>query len=260
MVAHVVAAHPQRPAAATNCLAATPRLPKDRYFLQPGKTGRLLRSVATIPERKQHPRGTSAGTAAPMPGGLSILNSIKSNQSKNQRARRQRAAARAVVGRRHPGGHRDAPIRSLIRQTSGGREVPANHRPRARPSDQLPVRVALPARRGGVPGMHDGGQRGSGLLECGGKGRSPQRCSRCGHQARDPRRCDAGIKAVQEVVTIVEAKEAAQDAVATGRSAQAATSSTYKNNRRKYVAAFPPASLTKRKMLMQERLQLCRAG
>ena len=51
-------------------------------------------------------------------------------------------------------------------------------------------------------------------------------------------------KTVQEVVTIVEAKEAARDAVATSRTAQTAASSTYKNNVRAKAPAAdtPPTS------------------
>ena len=49
-------------------------------------------------------------------------------------------------------------------------------------------------------------------------------------------------KTVQEVVTIVEAKEAARDAVATGRAAQTAASSTYKNNARSKAPSVPTAN------------------
>ena len=56
-------------------------------------------------------------------------------------------SAQAEASCRHPGGHRDARIGSPIHQANSGREVPAIHRPRARPSDQFPVRAALPARR-----------------------------------------------------------------------------------------------------------------
>ena len=50
------------------------------------------------------------------------------------------------------------------------------------------------------------------------------------------------LKMVQEVVTIMEAKEAAQDAVATRRAAQTAASSTYKNKARLKAPGTPGAS------------------
>ena len=51
-----------------------------------------------------------------------------------------------------------------------------------------------------------------------------------------------GSETVQEVVTIVEAKEAARDAVATSCTAQTAASSTYKNNARAKTLNAPAAS------------------
>ena len=76
-------------------------------------------------------------------------------------------------------------------------------------------------------------------------------------------------RTVQEVFTIVEAREAARDAVATGRSAQAAALLTYKNNAKARTlnataaSTSPPSSTPHRpreKILMREHLQLCGAS
>ena len=65
-------------------------------------------------------------------------------------------------------------------------------------------------------------------------------------------------RTVQEVVTIVEAKEAARDTVATSHTAQTAASSTYKNTastRRKHAASLRSTTSAKRKeMRVPERL------
>ena len=53
-----------------------------------------------------------------------------------------------------------------------------------------------------------------------------------------------GTKSVQEVVTVVEAKEAARDTVLSGRAAQAAASSTFKNAAKGRAPATPAANPT----------------
>ena len=185
---------PSTPTYMCRCGGTPPSTPtglrKDRNILQPGKVGQLLRSVATIPERKRHP----GSTTSPMHGGRAVLHSYKSNRSKNRCARRRRAAARAEAGSCHPDSHRNAPIRSPISQASGRREVPAVHRPRARPGDRLPVQTSVPSRSIRQRSMHGSKLRRSGLLNRSGEGRPPQRHRGRGHQTRDPRSRGPGVE------------------------------------------------------------------
>ena len=93
-----------------------PRPPKDQQIMQSIKVGRLLCSVAAIPEWKQHPRCPHNFPSARQ----TVLNGVKSNRSRNRHAWHRRAAARAEASSGYPGGHGDAQIRSPLRQQAAG--------------------------------------------------------------------------------------------------------------------------------------------
>ena len=160
-----------------------PRPPKDQQIMQSIKVGRLLCSVAAIPEWKQHPRCTSARTTSPVPDKLFSTASRAIGPGIDTLGidellleLKQVVVTLVVMGMR----------RSEALSASRPRVSASN--PRAGAANRLPIQTTLPPRCSGQTELRSGRMRRGGLLNRRRKGHSPQRHSRCRHQTGDPGR------------------------------------------------------------------------